>query len=69
MRVWERGVGETLSCGTGACAAAVVAYLKKFTNSEITVELLGGKVKVLYIEKENRVNLIGDSSFVFEGKI
>ena len=69
MRVWERGVGETLSCGTGACAAAVVAYLKKFTNGEITVELLGGKVKVLYIEKENRVNLIGDSSFVFEGKI
>ena len=69
MRVWERGVGETLSCGTGACAAAVVSYLKKFTNGEITVELLGGKVKVFYIEKENRVNLIGDSSFVFEGKI
>ncbi len=69
MRVWERGVGETLGCGTGACAATVVSYLKKFTNSELTVELPGGNLKIIYFENENRVKLIGDSYFVFDGKM
>ena len=48
MRVWERGVGETLGCGTGACAASVVSYFKKSTNREVIVDLPGGKLKVLY---------------------
>ena len=45
------------------------AYLKKFTNSELTVELPGGNLKIIYFENENRVKLIGDSYFVFDGKM
>ena len=69
MRVWERGVGETLGCGTGACAASVVSYFKKSTNREVIVDLPGGKLKVLYFENENNVKLIGDCSYIFEGKL
>ena len=69
MRVWERGVGETLGCGTGACAAGIVSYWKKSTNRDVIVDLPGGKLKIVYFEKENKVKLIGDSKFIFEGKI
>lgn len=69
MRVWERGVGETLGCGTGACAASVVSYFKKSTNREVIVDLPGGKLKVVYFENENNVRLIGDCSYIFEGKL
>jgi diaminopimelate epimerase len=46
MRVWERGVGETLSCGTGACAAAAVAHRRDLVGTDVTVEVLGGELTV-----------------------
>lgn len=67
VRVWERGVGETLACGTGACAASIISKKYKSTNCELTVELLGGKLKTGYNDKE--IKLIGPAEFVFEGKI
>lgn len=67
VRVWERGVGKTLACGTGACAAAIVSNKYKSTNSELIVDLLGGKLKVVY--EDNEIKLIGPAEFVFEGKI
>lgn len=67
--VWERGVGRTLSCGTGACASSVISYIKKSTNNELTVELEGGKLKTVYNDKENQIQLIGNAEKVFEGVI
>jgi len=69
MLVWERGVGRTLGCGTGACAVAVLSSLKKFTYSEVIVELEGGTVGVNYDEHENKIVLIGTADVVFNGKI
>lgn len=68
MRVWERGSGETLACGTGACAAAVAAVLNGFCNKdeEITVKLAGGELKVTYTE--NSVWLYGGAELVFTGE-
>ena len=65
VRVWERGVGETNSCGTGACAAAVISNLYKSTKSDLIVDLKGGKLKV---KIDENVKLIGNSEIVFEGK-
>lgn len=67
IKIWERGVGETLSCGTGACAAVVCGIKNNWIDNDVKVELLGGKLNVLM--KENEVYLIGDSEIVFEGKI
>lgn len=69
LLVWERGVGRTLSCGTGTCAASVISYLNKSTNNELTVELEGGKLKTVYNKEENKITLIGNAELVFEGKI
>ena len=69
MIVWERGVGRTLGCGTGACAAAVASILKKFTNSEIIVELEGGFVKIKYDIESNSIILMGSADKVYRGKI
>lgn len=66
VRVWERGVGETLGCGTGACAASVIFNKYKSTNSEIFVDLPGGKIKVIC---DNTIKLIGNAENIFEGKI
>lgn len=66
LRVWERGVGETLSCGTGICAATVIANTYKSTNSKLTVETKGGNLNTIY---DKCVKLIGAAEFVFEGKI
>jgi diaminopimelate epimerase len=66
IRVWERGVGETNSCGTGACAAAVISNLKKSTNNGLIVEIKGGELKV---NINKNVELIGGAEIVFEGKI
>ncbi len=67
VRVWERGVGETFSCGTGASAASIISMKYKSTNNELNVELLGGNLKVIY--KNENIKLIGPVEKVFEGKI
>ena len=59
-------MGETLSCGTGASAAGVISNLKKSTNNELKVELLGGNLEIIF---NKNVFLIGDAKKVFEGKI
>ena len=69
MLVWERGVGRTLGCGTGSCAAVVVSGLKEYTNNEVIVELEGGNVKIKYDKEENKVMLMGTADKVYEGKI
>jgi len=67
VRVWERGVGETLACGTGACASVVAAKVLGKVEEEAIVELPGGKLIVEY--KENVVFMEGPAEKVFEGKI
>lgn len=69
MRVWERGSGETLACGTGACASAVAACLNGYCTKgeEITVSLLGGDLKILYAD--NTVYMTGPATLVFTGEI
>ena len=69
MRVWERGSGETLACGTGACASAVAAVLNGFCDKgeEITVHLLGGDLKILYTDET--VYMTGGATLVFTGEI
>lgn len=69
MRVWERGSGETLACGTGACAVAVASYLNGFTGRSVDIELLGGHLEVVYDEKTNHVFMTGPATEVFSGKI
>lgn len=69
MRVWERGSGETLACGTGACASAVASILNGYTDHEVTVKLLGGELKIRYDEKKNTVSMTGPAVTVFEGEI
>ena len=67
MRVWERGSGETLACGTGSCATLVAAVLKGKAERKATLELLGGEVEVEWNEKTNRVTLTGEAEWVFNG--
>lgn len=69
MRVWERGTGETLACGTGACATAVACMLNGLTGEQITVKLLGGELEVYWDRKENLVYMTGPASHVFDGEI
>lgn len=69
MRVWERGTGETLACGTGACAVTVACILNGLTKEEITVKLSGGDLKVYWDRKENLVYMTGSADTVFEGEI
>ena len=69
MRVWERGSGETFSCGTGACATAVASALKGFTKGETTVELLGGPLSVSWKGNNNSVIMTGKSEIVYIGSI
>ena len=69
VRVWERGVGETLACGTGASAAVVAAVLNRFTEPEVCVELPGGKLEVEWNSETQHVFLTGGVRTVFEGEI
>lgn len=69
IRVWERGVGETLSCGTGACASAIISQKYKNIENLVYVELLGGKLEIEYNDKLNEIYLKGPAEFVFEGEI
>lgn len=69
MRVWERGAGETLACGTGACATLVAAYLNGLTENEADLVLLGGTLHIKYDEEENAVYMTGPARFVFDGVV
>lgn len=69
FRVWERGAGETLACGTGACAAVVSCVLNEITNNKVEVELLGGNLIIEWNKKNNHVYMTGPATTVFEGKI
>jgi diaminopimelate epimerase len=68
MRVWERGAGETMACGTGACAAVVAACLNNLTDRVAIVHLLGGDLTIEWDEESNRVFMTGPAKFVFEGE-
>lgn len=69
MRVWERGTGETLACGTGACAVAVSCILNGYTENEVTVKLLGGDLEIVWNKENNHVYMTGPAKTVFEGEI
>lgn len=69
MRVWERGTGETLACGTGACAVTVASILNGLTGDRITVELSGGNLEIFWDRQENVVYMTGPATTVFEGEI
>lgn len=69
MRVWERGTGETLACGTGCCAVAVAGVLNGLTEDTVTVKLLGGELLIHWDREENIVYMTGPAVSVFEGEI
>mgnify|MGYP002627307935 CR=1 FL=1 len=69
MRVWERGTGETLACGTGACAVAAACVLNGLTEEEITVKLSGGELKIEWNREENVIYMTGPAEISFEGEI
>ncbi len=69
MRVWERGSGETMACGTGASASVVASYLNEFTDNEVYVELLGGTLYIEYDLSEDSVYMTGPAEISFEGEI
>ena len=69
MRVWERGTGETLACGTGTCASVVACILNGLTDDEVTAHLLGGDLRIRWDRERNRVFMTGSAATVFEGEI
>ncbi|MCM1172613.1 MAG: diaminopimelate epimerase [Clostridium sp.] len=69
MRVWERGSGETLACGTGTCASVVAAILNGLTEDEVTVKLLGGDLIIKWDRESNKVYMTGPARVVFDGEI
>ena len=69
MRVWERGAGETLACGTGACASVVSTVLNNVTSRDVKVELLGGILEIYWDEEDNHVYMTGPAVTVFEGDL
>lgn len=69
MRVWERGSGETLACGTGACAVAVASILNGYTEDQVTVRLLGGDLEIFWDRAEDKVYMTGPAKIVFDGEI
>ncbi|MBO5293452.1 MAG: diaminopimelate epimerase [Lachnospiraceae bacterium] len=69
MRVWERGTGETLACGTGCCATVAACVLNGLTNHKVAVKVLGGEILVDWNKKENLIYMTGPATTVFEGEI
>lgn len=69
MRVWERGTGETLACGTGACAALVASVLNRKSDRKSVISLLGGDLEIEWKEEDNHVYMTGPAETVFEGEI
>lgn len=68
LRVWERGTGETLACGTGTCAAVVACVLNGYCARKVEAALPGGKLLVEWNEQDNHVYLTGPATFVFDGE-
>lgn len=69
MRVWERGSGITMACGTGACATAVAAITKGITNHKTDIEMDGGTLTIEWNKENNHVIMTGEATIVFEGEI
>jgi len=69
MRVWERGSGETLACGTGACATLVAAALNGVSSNEAKLELLGGDLNIEWRKSDNRIYMTGPATKVFSGEL
>lgn len=69
MRVWERGAGETLACGTGACAVLVSTVLNGLCDRKATIKLLGGDLFIEWNEQDNHVYMTGPATKVFDGEI
>ena len=69
MRVWERGTGETLACGTGCCATAVACILNGKTGNKVLVKVLGGEILVEWDQNADEIYMTGPGEFVFEGEI
>ena len=67
LRVWERGSGETLACGPGACAGAVACVLNGLTEDEVTVKLLGGDLHIKWDREKGTVYMTGPAEVVFDG--
>ena len=67
MRVWERGAGETLACGTGACATMVAANLNGLVDDEADLVLLGGTLHIKWDKNENKVYMTGPARYSFDG--
>lgn len=67
MRVWERGSGETLACGTGACAVLVASVLNGISEREATIKLRGGDLEIRWDKDNGHVYMTGPAEFVFEG--
>ncbi len=68
MRVWERGSGETMACGTGACATAVAAILNGYAERDLTIHLLGGDLEISWDETDNCVYMTGTAATAFTGE-
>ena len=68
MRVWERGTGETLACGTGCCATVVACILNGLTDETVTVKLLGGEIQITWDRETDLVYMTGPAVTVFEGE-
>jgi diaminopimelate epimerase len=68
MRVWERGTGETLACGTGCCATVVACVLNGLTDNQVTVKVLGGEIEIEWDREENLVYMTGPATTVFDGE-
>ena len=69
MRVWERGSGETLACGTGACASVVAGIINNLIERKVVVELLGGSLEIEWNKEDNHVYMTGPAVTVFEGNL
>lgn len=69
MRVYERGTGETLACGTGCCASVVACILNELTDHNVYVEVLGGEILVEWNREENQIYMTGPAVTVFDGEI
>lgn len=69
MRVWERGSGETLACGTGACASVVAGIINNLIERKVVVELLGGCLEIEWNKEDNHIYMTGPAVTVYEGEL